>query len=363
MRLLFGQSLPLDGPGAPPSVTVLNNDPRGRVFITMMRLPSLPTFCAFLICVAAGLQAQEVTNIWDPPFKQGIAAAVEDKIITYEEIRREMSPLTPRIRESSRSSEEYQQRMAELYREILQNLIDRILIVKEFEEKEYNIPQTYVEDEFDRTLIEDFGNDRAKFLEYLRSQGKTMRDFRQELRERIIVAVMRNEKQRSQSQISPERIESFYNENKVHFYEEESVKLRLIMLRPLADESPDLMRQQVERVQQELAAGTPFAEVATRFSQDSRRDRGGDWGWIKRTALREELAGVAFSLPVGSYSEPIAVSNQTFILYVEDKRDEGIQPLNEVRGRVEEILANQLARQAQDQWLERLRRDAFIKYY
>lgn len=327
----------------------------------MMRLFSYLTLVASVFGVRS--LAQEAHNIWDPPYKQGIAAAVEDEIVTYEELRREMAPLIPRVRESARSRLEFEQRMSELYFEVLQNMIDKVLIVKEFKEKEYKIPPTFVENEFDKILIEDFNNDRGKFHEYLKAQGKNVREFRQDLYERIVVSVMRGEKQKSSSQISPERIENFYNENKIHFYEDEAVKLRIITLRPLANESPDLMRQNVEKVTAALESGTPFADVARRFSQDSRRDRGGEWGWIKRPDLKEELSEVAFSLEPGTYSAPIHLEDQVMIVFVEDYREEGIQPLSEVRDRIEEILAGQLARQTQDQWLERLRKNAYIRYY
>jgi peptidyl-prolyl cis-trans isomerase SurA len=327
-----------------------------------MRLSSFSLLLLSLFAPLAAV-AQVAHNIWDPPYRQGIAAAVEDTIITFEELRREMAPLIPRVRESARNRAEFDQRMSELYFEVLQSMIDKVLIVKEFNKKEYKIPPTFVENEFDKILLEDFNNDRGRFHQYLRSQGKNVREFRQDLYERIVVSVMRGEKQRSSSQISPERIENFYNENKIHFYEDEAVKLRIITLRPLANESPDLMRQNVEKVLTELESGTPFEEVARRLSQDSRRERGGDWGWIKRPDLREELSVVAFATKVGSYSEPVFLSDQVMIVYVEDYREEGIQPLTEVRDRIEDILANQLARQTQDQWLERLRKQAYIRYF
>lgn len=316
-----------------------------------------------LLVLPGNLSAQPVHNIWEPPFKQGIAAQVEDRIITFEDLRREMGPLIPRVRQESRSPQEFEQRITALYREILQNLIDRVLIVKEFHRKEYRIPQSIVENEFERIVAEDFGNDRARFLEHLNAQGKNVREFRRDLLERIQVSVMRGQLRKSQSEISPERIEKFYNENKIHFYEEERVHLRLIMLRPIADESPDLLRQNAESVMQELHSGRPFSEVARQYSQDGRRDRGGDWGWIKRNDLREELSDVAFSLAPGTFSQPVRVGQEIFILFAEDVRDEGIQPISMVRDRIEDILAGQLARQSQQAWLERLRRDAFIKFY
>lgn len=302
-------------------------------------------------------------DIWDPPFKQGIAAQVEERIITFEDIRREMGPLIPRVRQESRSPKEFEKKVGDLYREVLLNLIDRVLIVKEFARKEFNMPQSVVENEFDRIIIEDFSNDRSKFLEHLKMQGKNVREFRKELEERIIVSAMRGQMRKTQSEISPKRIERFYVENKIQFYEEESVHLRLIMLKPIADESPDLLRQNAEKVISELRAGQPFAEIAKKYSQDNRREKGGDWGWIKRGSLKEELSDAAFALQPGQFSPPIYVGNQVFILFVENVRPEGLQPLDEVRDRIENILSGQIARQTQVGWLERLRKDAFIKYY
>ena len=63
-----------------------------------------------------------------PPYENGIAAVVEEKIITFEELRREMSPLIPQIRGESRSEDEFTNKMSQLYLEILQNLIDHVLI-------------------------------------------------------------------------------------------------------------------------------------------------------------------------------------------------------------------------------------------
>lgn len=318
------------------------------------------------LCALLGrgaLQAQPVHNIWEPPYKQGIAAQVEDKIITFEDLRREMGPLIPRIREESRSQQEFQYKITDLYREVLQNLVDRVLIVKEFHRKEYKLPPSVLDNEFDRMLIEDFGNDRAKFLAHLQTQGMNVREFRVDLMDRIIVSIMRGQLRKNQSEISPERIEKFYNESKIHFYEEESIHLRLIMLKPIADETPDLLRQNAEKIVAEIRNGLPFADAATKYSQDNRKDKGGDWGWIRRVDLREELSDIAFSLQVGETSQPVRVGDQYFILYVESIRPEGIQPLNEVRDRIEEIISSQLARQSTNAWLERLRKGGFVKYY
>ena len=48
---------------------------------------------------------------------------------------------------------------------------------------------------------------------------------------------------------------------------------------------------------------------------------------------------------------------------MENKKDETIQPLSKVRDKIEGIIVNQIARYAHKVWIERLRRDAYVKYF
>ena len=52
-------------------------------------------------------------------------------------------------------------------REVLQNLIDRILIVQAAKEKGLLLPQSYIDQEYDEVLNRDFGGDRGRFLEHI----------------------------------------------------------------------------------------------------------------------------------------------------------------------------------------------------
>lgn len=306
---------------------------------------------------------QEVRKVWENPNLNGIAAIVENTVITLDEVRREMSPLISQVRQESRNQQEFDENMSQLYLEILQSLIDRRLIVKAFNDKEeYRLPPTLVESEMDSILIEDFNNDRARFLEHLKARGLTMREYRQDLRDSIVVSIMRGQMQRSISAISPEKIEAFYKENQIQFFEDAAVRLDIILLKPLADESIDLLMQTAEDIMFQLDGGTDFDTLADKYSQYN-RSAASISSWISRTDMRPELTDVAFELEVGEYSDPIVVGDSIFILYCEAKKEEGVQPINQVRDEIESTLASQYSREAQQRWLQNLRKDAFIKYY
>lgn len=311
----------------------------------------------------ANQNAQKLTDAELVSLGNGIAAIVEGQVITVEELRRELAPVIPRLQVESKNEKEFSQRIEELSKQVLQNMIDRIIIVKAAEEKGLIIPPSYVEQEYDDAINRDFGGDRSRFLEYLRARGETTRDFRKNVYESVVVNVMRSENRRSQSEISPERIEDFYIKNKIRFYQPEALHLRQIILTSLADEGLIPLRQTAKQIIIELDNGSNFGDVARKYSQDKMSRSGGDWGWIERKDIRKELSDAAFGLEKGSYSQPIEIAGTIFILYAENRRDEMIQPVSEVRDIIENVLVGEIARETQEKWLKEIRSEAYIRYF
>ena len=325
-----------------------------RLFITLL-------FFAPLILTS--LHAQKASDPELLRLGNGIAAIAEGKIITVEELRRELEPIIPRLRVEARNAQEFSKRIDELGKEVLQNMIDRIIIVKAAEEKGLLLPESYIDQEYDEVIDRDFGGDRGRFLEYLRARGETARDFRRNIYKRVVVNAMRAETRRSQSEISPERIEEFYVKNKLRFYQEEALHLRQVILTPMANEGLVPLRQTAKKVINELDNGANFGDIARKYSQDEMSRKGGDWGWIERKDIREELSDIAFGLERNQYSQAIEMEGTIFILYAEDKREEMIQPVAQVRDIIENVLVGEIARETQEKWLNDLRNDAYVRYY
>ena len=64
-----------------------------------------------------------------------------------------------------------------------------------------------------------------------------------------------------------------------------------------------------------------------------------------------------------NYSQPIEIDGTIFILYAENKRDEMIQPVSEVRDIIENVLIGEIARETQEKWLEEIRSEAYVRYF
>jgi peptidyl-prolyl cis-trans isomerase SurA len=304
----------------------------------------------------------------DLRFANGIAAVAEEKIITVDDIRREVAPLVPQIQRDAHNEKEFNERLEALQDDVVQNLIDRVLIVKEFYkekdgEPKKQIPASYVDNQISEIMITQFDNDRSKFLAYLRGRGKTLRDYRKEVEEDIIYGYMRQQQRKSQSIVSPVKVETYYAENKDKFFQEDSVHLRLIQFRREEGETDQALMIKSNDVLARMKAGETFETIAKEVSQDTRRAKGGDWGWQKRSDLKPELSEPLFQLEKGGVTKPIIMTEGAFLLYVEDRRFAGVQPIDAVRDEIERVLVQQMARVSQDHWLERLRRNGYVKHY
>lgn len=317
--------------------------------------------CLAFLALSSAALAQDGLNL---RFANGIAAIAEDKVITVDDVRREIAPLIGQLQREARNEREFNEKLEQLQDEVIQNLIDRVLIVKEFRKDEKKqIPASFVDNRISDIQAEQFDNDRSKFLSYLRSRGTTLREYRREVEEDIIYQYMRSQQRKSQSLVSPVRIETYYNENKDRFYQEDGVHLRLIQFTRTAGVTDQTLLDRANEVTRRFRNGEAFEALAKEFSQDSRRNRGGDWGWQKRSDLKAEFSDPLFNLKPGEISEPIVLPEGCFILFAQDRKYAGIQPIDEVRDDIERILVQQMARQSQETWLERLRRNGYVKHY
>ena len=301
-------------------------------------------------------------------FANGIAAIAEDKVITVDDVRREIGQYIPNLQKTAKNQKDFDEQLEALQDSVIQELIDRVLIIKEFyKEKDgkevRHIPASYVDNRIADIIAEQFDGDRSKFLAYLRSRGTTAREYRREQEEDIIYHYMQGQQRKSQSIVSPVRIETFYKENKDRFYEEDKVHLRLIQISRNNNEADTELRAQAENILARIRAGEKFEDLAKEFSKDARRSKGGDWGWQRRSDFRKEFSDAAFALKKGEVSEPILLPEGCFLLFAEDRKFAGIQPIDEVRDQIERILISQMTRSSQERWLERLRRNGYIKYY
>jgi len=319
---------------------------------------SAATLTACLMAFAAtALHAQQATVV------DGISAIVNQDVITISQVRELVGARERALREVHRG-EELTERLNQLRLAALKDLIDRQLILQEFNKMKEH-PEHVIDDRIQTIIREEFGGDRGAFIRTLQAQGYTLTRFRDIEREKIIVQAMRQSKVTDNFVISPTQILNYYNNNKANFSTPEQVKLRMIVIRE--GDTGDILtgtnkRQVAGEIREKLLEGADFDRMAQMYSEDpSTQEVGGDWGWIERNTLTEALSKEAFSLRPGEVSPVIALEGAYYILMVEARKNAQVKPITEVRDEIERNLIQQERMKTQERWLDTLRREAFIK--
>jgi parvulin-like peptidyl-prolyl isomerase len=295
----------------------------------------------------------------------GIAAVVNSNVITYGQVR-ELLMFRQRSMGQQEMTPEMKEKMKESQDAAINDLVDRQLIIDAFKTDGFQIPEYVVEDRVNSLIREEFGGDRTAFVRTLKAQGFSLSRFREVEREKIIVQAMRQKAVKSDFVISPDKIEASYRANIAKYSTPEEIRLSMIVLRPEAGESDDPVtaaREVAAEIRQKLADGADFAGMAQMYSQDSTAELGGDWGWIDRKTLTSELNSVAFSLSPGELSDVIQVGDAFYIMRVEAKKAAVTKPLAEMRDEISAKLYEEEKLRLQKQWIDGLRRKAYVKIF
>ncbi len=320
------------------------------------------TRTSLCVLLAAGLSAAGSAAAGETNRLNGVAAIVNDAIITEQQVYRELEFMLPQLQfqyrtQPARLREELSRRRVA----ILDGLIERQLVLADFKAAGFNIPETLIDDQFQQDVVSKFG-DRVAFVKTLQKEGKTIEDARREFRDMLIVNIMSAQKIRNQITISPFKIERYYAENQDKFAVEDQVKLRMIIL-PLPAAGDAAVVERAMSIRKRIADGESFEEMARQHSVGAQAKDGGLMGWNGRKELRKELIEVAFALKPGEVSEPIVTDDAVFILKVEETKPAQIRPLAEVRDEIEQTLQAEESAQRRKVWIDGIRQKAFVRLF
>jgi len=299
----------------------------------------------------------------EPEVVDGVAAVVNGEVITYSQVRGVVGPREKLLRAQFRG-DELLQKVKEARQAALQDLIDRQLIIQAFKKENYQIPDHFIEERMHDIVRTDFGGDRNTFIKTLEAQNYTMGEFKKMETEKMIVQAMRGKNVKLAVIASPVKVEEYYKAHRDEFTSKAQVKLRLIMVPSHAsDGNAAAQRAMADEIFGKLVKGAEFERMAQLYSEDSTREKGGDWGWIERKTLAAPLEKVAFSLQPGKFSNVIEFSGNYYILKVEDKHGGDTKSLADARADIEKKLVQQEAQNLQEKWLASLRSKAYIKTF
>ncbi|MDR1436370.1 MAG: peptidyl-prolyl cis-trans isomerase [Puniceicoccales bacterium] len=322
------------------------------LFILTVASPAVSLFGGDIAAASAGSVGGGIGgNFWRPDYVNGIVAVANGRPITAGELRQELYAAMGRLEMEAGSQGEFDELVHRTANEILSHMVDRILIVQEFERGGAKIPEQQKNFYFDEFIRNRFGGDRLSFVSKLREYGKTVGQFKREMEEGFIVDMMEGRIRRSRTEISPLQLRSYYETHGDEFTVPAAIRIGQIFLRDGEGDAAAIMG--------ELAEGESFNVLRDRHSPETAAMED---DWIPVRDMRPEFAA-AERLPVGANFGPIAVDNGTIIATLIERREGKTLPLEEVQDEIEGSLLRERIGKARECWLNGLRKDAYVKMY
>lgn len=313
---------------------------------------------ALMILAMAGLHSASGADL-----ANGIKAVVDDSAITLGEVEVETLMLASELRRQyGRQPALYEQKLIEARNDSMERAIQQQLVLHDFEISGYSLPESVIDEMIQEEIKKRFG-DRATLTKTLQAQGITYEKWRQQAKDRFISGQLMAKNVYKESVVSPIQIQRYYLNHQPAYRVEAQVKLRMIVLNKPGEAEDETIRKLAGEIRAKIAEGTPFSEMAEIHSQGSQRAQGGEWGWVERSVLRKELAEVAFSLKPGEMSEAIVTPQAVYLMLVEDRRDAHTKPLADVQEDIEKTLVTQERERLQRQYIDKLRKKTFVRYF
>jgi peptidyl-prolyl cis-trans isomerase SurA len=306
------------------------------------------------------------------PFEvNGIAAKVANTVITKSELNFRLAPIYAQLAaQFPRRGAEFDRQVMDAREKLLQEMIDREIIIYEFkqlEKKGANLPDHVVDKEMKRQIQSNFNGSEAKFDEELTRAGMSRDRYRKMTRNQLIVQAMRAEHFSDAPPPLPGEINKEYNEvkEKLRDTSKDAITFNKIFL-PRADAdnplaTPESQLVLAEKLAADLKGGADVAELAKQHSRDAFAADGGFQKDVPRTDLQPEFAAIIFASKDGDVVGPLEDPAGFTIVKITKIVQGPPPPLSEVREMIEERVRTKKNSATYEKWIEKKRKSVMIE--
>jgi len=284
----------------------------------------------------------------------GYAARVDSTIITYGEVRESVMPHLQQLQQQLQG-EELAQQIEKAFMEAREALIEEALLKEEVKVLGFILPDSFVNEEVNRLIRERFENERALLTRALAARRMTFDEWKQEVADQLTVRIFYGQEVNRRATIPRQTVQAEYERIKEDYFLPLKIKHRLIVV----SKGKLGKKRQIEEALQKLRDGADFEVIAEEVSEGD----AGESLWREVKDVREELRPALLNTPVGKISGLIETPGELYIVQVEERREEGPAPFEEVRAEIETRLLGVEQSRLHQQLMERLAAKHFVERY
>jgi len=242
------------------------------------------------------------------------------------------------------------------YNEVLNRMIDRKLILKAAKTSKLTMQDWIVDNRVREIIDSSFDGDRNKLVASLAHDKLSFADFRQRIKDDMIVAAMRWNVIEKNVSASPSAMRSEYDENAGNYLAPGKVTVSVIVLKP--DDAAK--RGEVD----EALKTEKFGEVAKRFSAGANAESGGLYKDVHaEDEFNPRMCEAIANTKVGETSGWMDIDGWSFLVRKDGETGPRAKTFAEAYADVEAAVRSKQTKELYDRWLDRLKSETFIKIY
>lgn len=239
-----------------------------------------------------------------------VIASVDEKPITLKELQARLSPPRPISIDQLRQDAEAQQ--------ALETLVQERLLEAEASVKKLTVTDLEV-DEYINEVAQRNALSRKDFETVLAKEGKSITWYKQQVKNEIYKTKIASNIAKGGVSVSDQEIDEYLETVTSSGSGDATLKLRVITIAPAGRSAEDVATR-VRSIEEGLAAGKRFEDLARQFSDDPHKVEGGLLGTVAAKDLSDQIADAVMTLEAGKYTKPVVNERgATQFFFVEER--------------------------------------------
>lgn len=256
----------------------------------------------------------------------------------------------------------YPDELKEVREKILNVLIGQKLLWHAASEANLTVDDETLDRAYDE-FVSRFEN-REAFELKMKQAGYTEEVFRNNLREKLSSQRWLQNNVLNKVSVSDQEVGEFYEENKNQFIDNPKINASHILIQVPDGADEARIKESSDRIsdlKEQLDDGADFAELAKLHSEDSSAAKGGELGYFEKGVMVAPFEKAAFGLDVGEVSDIVRSPYGFHIIKLNDRKPARQIQLTEIGDRIHAYLMQEKSRQAIEDAVDGLRKDAEIE--
>jgi len=290
-----------------------------------------------------------------------VVAVVNQEIITLSEVEKWAQPFREKIITEDRL--ERREQLQEVYRKVLEKLIEEKLIDQEVKKNGIKISSKEVEATVEEVKRRNTAT-QEELEKALAVEGLTLEAYKKQIERGLQRKKLIHWSVKVEMKFGEKELRDFYQKNNDRYRPDETYRpshILFVVPKGATIEEVKEIKNKCQAVLEKIKEGNDFGEMALLYSQDTSNKDKGDLGYFKKGELIPPFEREALRLKIGEVSGIVRTEFGFHIIKLLDRKGGEPLPFEEVKERVQADYYESEMEKAYKQYLSTLKEKSIIE--